>query len=70
MKDLVVNKRSSVCVLKIHKVFLYTAYIKCMTVHFGHVWSFKWSKYYSSYVLHLMCMALYETGMVNSCFMG
>ena len=59
MKDLEDKERSSVCVMKIDKVFLYTPCIKCMTVHFRHVWSFKWSKYYSLDRLHLMRMALY-----------
>ena len=49
------------CLLKIHTIILYTACIKCMSVHFRHVWSFKWSKYYSLGRLHLIRMTLYET---------
>ena len=64
------DKEDLLCVLKIHKFILYTTCIKYMTIHFRHVWSFKWSKYYSLYRLHLMRKALYETGMVNSCLMG
>ena len=69
MKDLE-DKEDLLYVLRIHKFILYTAYIKCIAVHFRHVWSFKWSKYYSLCKLHLMRMAFHEMGMVNSCFMG
>ena len=69
MKDLE-DKEDLLCILKIHKFILYTACIKCMTVNFRHVWPFKWSKYYLLCRLHLMRMALYETGMVKSCLVG
>ena len=42
MKDLE-DKEDLMCILRIHKFILYTACIKCIIVHFRHVWSFKWS---------------------------
>ena len=68
MKDLE-DKEDLQYVLKIHKVILYTACNKFMTVHFRHMWSIKWSKYYSLDRFHLMRMGLYDTGMVNSFLM-
>ena len=67
MRDLE-DKEDLLCFLRIHKFILCTVSIKCITVHFRHVWSFKWSKYYLLCKLHLIRMALHETGMVNSCF--